>query len=36
MQVLAIINQQGPLPIAAKFNAPLDGPALLVVTAACG
>jgi hypothetical protein len=32
MQVLQIINQVGPLPIKASFNAPLDGPALLVVT----
>jgi hypothetical protein len=32
MQVLQIINQAGPLPIKAQFNAPLDGPALLVVT----
>ena len=32
MQVLNIINQVGPLPIAAKFTAPLDGPALLVAT----
>jgi hypothetical protein len=32
MQVLSIINQVGPLPIAATFTAPLDGPALLVVT----
>jgi len=32
MQVLQIINQPGPLPIKAEFNAPLDGPALLVVT----
>jgi hypothetical protein len=32
MQVLPIINQVGPLPLKAQFNAPLDGPALLVVT----
>jgi hypothetical protein len=32
MQVLQIINQTGPLPIKATFTAPLDGPALLVVT----
>lgn len=32
MQVLQIINQPGPLPLKAQFNAPLDGPALLVVT----
>jgi hypothetical protein len=32
MQVLQIINQVGPLPLKAQFNAPLDGPALLVVT----
>jgi hypothetical protein len=32
MQVLQIINQPGPLPLKATFNAPLDGPALLVVT----
>ena len=32
MQVLSIINQVGPLPITATFTAPLDGPALLVVT----
>jgi hypothetical protein len=32
MQVLQIINQSGPLPLKAQFNAPLDGPALLVVT----
>jgi hypothetical protein len=32
MQVLQIINQLGPLPIKAQFQAPLDGPALLVVT----
>ncbi|HYN14464.1 MAG TPA: hypothetical protein VES66_01575 [Terriglobales bacterium] len=32
MQVLSIINQPGPLPIQAQFKAPLDGPALLVVT----
>jgi hypothetical protein len=32
MQVLQIINQVGPLPIKAQFNAPLEGPALLVVT----
>ena len=32
MQVLQIINQAGPLPIKAQFSAPLDGPALLVVT----
>lgn len=32
MQVLNIINQVGPLPISAPFKAPLDGPALLVVT----
>jgi hypothetical protein len=32
MQVLQIINQAGPLPIKASFNAPLDGPALMVVT----
>ena len=31
MQVLQIINQPGPLPLKAQFNAPLDGPALLVV-----
>jgi hypothetical protein len=32
MQVLQIINQPGPLPIKASFTAPLDGPAMLVVT----
>ena len=32
MQVLQIINQPGPLPIKAQLTAPLDGPALLVVT----
>jgi hypothetical protein len=32
MQVLQIINQPGPLPLSAQFTAPLDGPALLVVT----
>jgi hypothetical protein len=32
MQVLQIINQPGPLPLKAQFNAPLEGPALLVVT----
>ncbi len=32
MQVLQIINQVGPLPIKAEFKAPMDGPALLVVT----
>jgi len=32
MQVLQIINQPGPLPLKAQFNAPLNGPALLVVT----
>lgn len=32
MQVLQIINQPGPLPLKAQFNAPFDGPALLVVT----
>jgi hypothetical protein len=32
MQAFTIINQPGPVPIGAKFNAPLDGPALLVVT----
>lgn len=32
MQALQIINQPGPLPIKAVFTAPLDGPALLVVT----
>jgi hypothetical protein len=32
MQVLQIINQPGPLPLKASFTAPLDGPALLVVT----
>jgi hypothetical protein len=32
MQVLQIINQPGPLPIKVTFTAPLDGPALLVVT----
>jgi hypothetical protein len=32
MQVLQIINQQGPLPLTAQFNAPLEGPALMVVT----
>jgi hypothetical protein len=32
MQVLQIIDQPGPLPIKAQFKAPLDGPALLVVT----
>jgi hypothetical protein len=32
MQVLQIINQPGPLPIKALFAAPLDGPALIVVT----
>jgi hypothetical protein len=32
MQVLQVINQAGPLPIKGQFTAPLDGPALLVVT----
>jgi hypothetical protein len=32
MQALQIINQSGPLPIKAQFNAPLEGPALLIVT----
>jgi len=32
MQVLNIISQAGPLPLSASFKAPLDGPALLVVT----
>jgi len=32
MQALNIISQAGPLPISASFKAPLDGPALLVVT----
>jgi len=32
MQVLQIINQPGPLPIKAQFKAPVDGPALMVVT----
>ena len=32
MQILPIINQVGPLPLKAQFQAPLDGPAVLVVT----
>jgi hypothetical protein len=32
MQVLQIINQPGPLPLKAQFTAPLNGPAVLVVT----
>ena len=32
MQVLQVINQTGPLPLKTQFQAPLDGPALLVVT----
>ena len=32
MQILQIISQVGPLPLKAQFNAPLDGPSLLVVT----
>lgn len=32
MQALQVINLPGPLPLKAQFNAPLDGPALLVVT----
>jgi hypothetical protein len=32
MNVLQIINTPGPLPLKTQFNAPLDGPALLVVT----
>jgi hypothetical protein len=32
MQILQIINQPGPLPVKQSFNAPLDGPALIVVT----
>jgi hypothetical protein len=30
--LLQIINQSGPLPLKALFNAPLDGPATLVVS----
>ena len=33
MQAFSIIQQVGPLPISKTFNAPLDGPALLAVTA---
>jgi len=32
MQVLQVINQVGPLPLKATFSAPLDGPAVFVVT----
>jgi hypothetical protein len=32
MQVLQIINQVGPLPLKGQFTAPLEGPALMVVT----
>jgi hypothetical protein len=32
MQAFPIIQQAGPLPIQQQFNAPLDGPALLLVT----
>jgi hypothetical protein len=32
MQAFPIIQQSGPLPITVQFKAPLDGPALLVVT----
>jgi hypothetical protein len=32
MQALQIINQKGPLPLKNQFQAPLDGPAVLIVT----
>jgi hypothetical protein len=32
MQILQIINEAGPLPVKAQFNAPVDGPALFAVT----
>jgi hypothetical protein len=32
MQLLPIINQVGPLPIKVQFKAPVDGPAVLVVS----
>jgi hypothetical protein len=32
MQAFPIIQQTGPLPVQQSFSAPLDGPALLLVT----
>ena len=32
MQILSIVNQNGPLPVKAAFEAPLDGPAVFAVS----
>jgi hypothetical protein len=32
MQLLPIVGQFGPLPIKVQFNAPVEGPAILVAT----